>query len=79
MVGGQAGFAGHISIADGSKINAQSGVSKSIKTPNTSVTGTPATDFTAALRSQAMARNLPSLEKRIQELEKLVQELMLQS
>jgi UDP-3-O-[3-hydroxymyristoyl] glucosamine N-acyltransferase len=79
MVGGQAGFAGHISIANGSKINAQSGVSKSIKTPNTSVTGTPAADFTASLRSQAMARNLPSLEKRIQELEKLVQALMPQS
>ncbi len=78
MVGGQAGFAGHISIADGSKINAQSGVSKSIKTPNTTVTGSPAFDFTAALRSQALSRNLPSLEKRIYELEKLINELMLE-
>lgn len=78
MVGGQAGFAGHITVADGSKINAQSGVSKSIKMPNTTVNGTPATDFTASLRSQALGRNLPHLEKRIQELEKLVQELMLE-
>ncbi len=76
MIGGQAGIVGHIQIADGSKINAQSGVSKSIKTPNTSVTGSPAFDYTAALRSQALAKNLPLLEQRVKELEKLLQELM---
>jgi UDP-3-O-[3-hydroxymyristoyl] glucosamine N-acyltransferase len=76
MIGGQAGIVGHIQIADGSKINAQSGVSKSIKTPNTAVTGSPAFDYTAALRSQAVARNLPELEQRIKALEKILQELM---
>ena len=76
MIGGQAGIVGHIIIADGSKINAQSGVSKSLKTPNTTVTGSPAYDFTATLRSQALSRNLPTLEKRIFELEKLVQQLL---
>lgn len=76
MIGGQAGIVGHIQIADGSKINAQSGVSKSIKTPNTAVTGSPAFDYTAALRSQAVARNLPELEQRIKALEKMLQELM---
>lgn len=76
MIGGQAGIVGHITIADGSKINAQSGVSKSIKTPNTAVTGSPAFDYTAALRSQAVSRNLPEMEKRIKELEKLVQQLL---
>lgn len=76
MIGGQAGIVGHIQIADGSKINAQSGVSKSIKSPNTVVTGTPAFDYTAALRSQALARNLPELEQRIKALEKILQELM---
>ncbi|MCC6258577.1 MAG: UDP-3-O-(3-hydroxymyristoyl)glucosamine N-acyltransferase [Chitinophagaceae bacterium] len=75
MIGGQVGIVGHIQIADGSKINAHSGVSKSIKNPNTAVTGSPAFDYTAALRSQALSRNLPLLEKRIQELEKLVLEL----
>jgi len=77
MIGGQAGIVGHIQIADGAKINAQSGVSKSIKTPNSAVTGSPAFDYTAALRSQALSRNLPVLEKRIQELEKMVNELSL--
>jgi UDP-3-O-[3-hydroxymyristoyl] glucosamine N-acyltransferase len=72
MIGGQAGVVGHIQIADGSKINAQSGVSKSIKTPKSAVTGSPAFDYTSALRSQAVTRNLPELEKRIIELENQV-------
>lgn len=76
LIGGQAGIVGHLQIADGSKINAQSGVSKSIKTPNTAVTGSPAFDYTSALRSQAVSRNLPELEKRIKELEKLVEQLV---
>jgi UDP-3-O-[3-hydroxymyristoyl] glucosamine N-acyltransferase len=75
MIGGQAGIVGHVQIADGSKINAQSGVSKSIKTPNTAVTGSPAFDYTSALRSQAVARNLPELEKRLKALEALIAEL----
>lgn len=69
MIGGQAGVVGHIQIADGSKINAQSGVSKSIKIPNSAVTGSPAFDYTSTLRSQAVARNLPEMEKRLTELE----------
>lgn len=79
MIGGQVGIVGHIKIADGSKINAQSGVSKSIKNPNSAVTGSPAFDYTAALRSQAASRNLPSLEKRVMELEKLLKEMMVKS
>ena len=75
MIGGQAGIVGHIQIADGSKINAQSGVAKSIKTPNTAVTGSPAYDYGQALRSQILSRNLPELEKRIKELEQMVERL----
>ncbi|MEO5648047.1 MAG: UDP-3-O-(3-hydroxymyristoyl)glucosamine N-acyltransferase [Chitinophagaceae bacterium] len=76
MIGGQAGIVGHIQIADGAKINAQSGVSKSIKTPNSAVTGSPAFDYTSALRSQAINRNLPELEKRLLELEQMVKLLL---
>jgi UDP-3-O-[3-hydroxymyristoyl] glucosamine N-acyltransferase len=71
MIGGQAGIVGHITIGDGAKINAQSGVSKSLEAGKV-VTGSPAHDYTAALRSQATARKLPELEKRIKELEKLI-------
>jgi UDP-3-O-[3-hydroxymyristoyl] glucosamine N-acyltransferase len=76
MIGGQAGIVGHIQIADGSRINAQSGVSKSIKQPNATVTGSPAFDYTSALRSQALSRNLPGIEKRLKELEELVKQLL---
>lgn len=76
MIGGQAGIVGHLQIADGSKINAQSGVSKSIKTPNSAVTGSPAFDYTSSLRSQAISRNLPEMEKRLKELEQLVKQLL---
>ncbi len=75
QIGGQAGIVGHIQIADGTRINAQSGVSKSIKQPNSAITGSPAFDYTSALRSQAVSRNLPELEKRVAELEKIVQQL----
>lgn len=77
MIGGQAGIVGHIHIADGSKINAQSGVSKSIKTPNSAVTGSPAYDYTSTLRSQALTRTLPEMERRLKELEDLVKQLKL--
>ncbi|MFL9482345.1 UDP-3-O-(3-hydroxymyristoyl)glucosamine N-acyltransferase [Chitinophagaceae bacterium LWZ2-11] len=76
MIGGQAGIVGHIFLADGTKVNAQSGVTKSIKMPNNAVTGSPAYDYTSALRSQAISKSLPELEKRIVELEKMVQQLL---
>ncbi len=75
MIGGQVGIVGHLIIADGSKINAQSGVSKSMKTPGQVVTGSPAHEFTSALRSQALLRKLPELEKRVKELEEIVKQM----
>ena len=75
MIGGQAGVVGHVQIGDGAKVNAQSGVSKSIEAGK-AVTGSPAHDYTAALRSQAISRNLPELEKRVKALEALVKELI---
>jgi UDP-3-O-[3-hydroxymyristoyl] glucosamine N-acyltransferase len=71
MIGGQAGIVGHIHLADGTKVNAQSGVSKSTQ-PNAALTGSPAGDYTSMLRSQAVMKRLPELEKRIAELEKLL-------
>jgi UDP-3-O-[3-hydroxymyristoyl] glucosamine N-acyltransferase len=75
MIGGQVGIVGHINIADGTKIAGQSGISKSIREPNKSLIGSPAQDVALALRNQVVARNLPDLEKRIQDLEKLVAQL----
>ena len=75
MIGGQAGIVGHIQLGDGAKVNAQSGVSKSIDAGK-AVTGSPAYDYTAALRSQAVNRKLPELEKKIKELEAMIKQLM---
>jgi UDP-3-O-[3-hydroxymyristoyl] glucosamine N-acyltransferase len=75
MIGGQAGIGGHLQIADGSKINAQAGLGKNLKTA-AAVTGSPAYDYNKAIRSQAIARNLPEMEKRIKELEELVKQLL---
>jgi UDP-3-O-[3-hydroxymyristoyl] glucosamine N-acyltransferase len=76
MIGGQAGFAGHLQIADGSKIGAQSGIGKSLKKPNTAVIGTPAFDYASSMRSLAISRSLPEMEKRISDLEQLIQQLI---
>jgi UDP-3-O-[3-hydroxymyristoyl] glucosamine N-acyltransferase len=74
MIGGQAGIVGHIQVGDAAKVNAQSGVTKSIE-KGKAVTGTPAADYTQSLRSQALVRQLPELEKRIKELENIIKSL----
>ena len=69
MVGGQVGFAGHLKVADGTKIAAQSGITKTVKQSGITLNGTPALDNSAYLRLQAQLRTLPEMEKRLQELE----------
>jgi UDP-3-O-[3-hydroxymyristoyl] glucosamine N-acyltransferase len=66
---------GTLTLETGAKINAQSGVSKSVEAGK-AVTGSPAHDYTSALRSQAISRKLPELEKRIKELEAIVKQLI---
>ncbi|MBX9448335.1 MAG: UDP-3-O-(3-hydroxymyristoyl)glucosamine N-acyltransferase [Taibaiella sp.] len=70
IIGGQAGIVGHISLADGTKINAQSGVAKTVSEPNKALTGSPAFDYYASIKTQALTRKLPKLFKRLEELEK---------
>lgn len=70
MIGGQAGFVGHIHIADGTKVQAKSGVAKSIKKPNQAIQGAPAMDYVQAMRMYVVMRNLPDLQKRINQLER---------
>ncbi len=76
MLGGQVGLVGHIHIANGTRINAQSGISKSVTEPNTALNGTPAFDYKSSLKSQAIFRNLPELERRVKELEAQIKQLM---
>jgi UDP-3-O-[3-hydroxymyristoyl] glucosamine N-acyltransferase len=76
MIGGQVGIVGHITIADGTRINGQSGVSKSVTEPNTALNGRPAYEFGASMRAQAVYKKLPELDKKIKELEALVAQLV---
>jgi UDP-3-O-[3-hydroxymyristoyl] glucosamine N-acyltransferase len=69
-MGGQSGVIGHLSIAKGTKINGHSGVNKSIEIENSIVSGSPSFDIKTYLKSSVIFRNLPTLQQRIQELEK---------
>lgn len=75
VIGGQVGIVGHIHIADGTRINAQSGLSKSVSNENTTLNGTPAFEYKSSLKSQAIFRNLPELQHRLLKLEETVHEL----
>jgi UDP-3-O-[3-hydroxymyristoyl] glucosamine N-acyltransferase len=75
IIGGQVGIVGHIQIADGTRINAQSGLSKSVTAENAALNGSPAFDYKSSLKSQAIFRNLPVLQQRLSELEETVKEL----
>lgn len=72
VIGGQVGIVGHIVIADGTKINAQSGVSKSVKQEKSALTGSPAFDYNASMRSQVLIRKLPELYEKLLELEERI-------
>lgn len=74
VIGGQVGFAGHITIADGSQFGAQSGIGTNIKEPNGKWFGSPVTEVRTALKASAVYRRLPELEKRIDALEKKINE-----
>jgi UDP-3-O-[3-hydroxymyristoyl] glucosamine N-acyltransferase len=75
IIGGQVGMVGHISVAKGSQIQAQSGVSRPIGEEGKKWMGSPAFPYSDHMRSQIVFNRLPALEKRINELEKIITEL----
>jgi UDP-3-O-[3-hydroxymyristoyl] glucosamine N-acyltransferase len=75
MFGGQVGLIGHITIADGVKIAAQSGIPKSIKEEGAVVQGAPAFDFGQYQRSYVLFKNLPKLKSQLDELGRKVSDL----
>lgn len=75
MIGGQVGVVGHISIANGSQVQAQSGISRAITEESKKWMGSPAIKLNDHMRSQVVVNRLPELEKRILELEKIIKEL----
>lgn len=66
-IGGQVGFAPHIKTAKGVRINAQSGMSKSVLNEGTSMTGTPAQPYMDYNRAQVFLRRMESEIKHLKE------------
>ncbi len=75
IIGGQVGIVGHISIAKGSQVQAKSGIGRSIELENKKWAGAPATFYQDHMRSQVVLNRLPDLEKKIEELERIIIEL----
>ncbi len=73
-VGGQVGFAGHLEVGDKAIITAQSGTSHDIP-PGVVMSGSPAFDNAAWLRSTAVFAKLPDLARKIRDLEKEIRSL----
>ncbi|MCL7988321.1 UDP-3-O-(3-hydroxymyristoyl)glucosamine N-acyltransferase [Sphingobacterium sp. lm-10] len=74
ILGGQVGVVGHITVAPGTQVQAQSGINKTISEENKKWAGSPAFPYQGELRSQVLYAKLPELEKRIAELEKRLSE-----
>jgi UDP-3-O-[3-hydroxymyristoyl] glucosamine N-acyltransferase len=74
MIGGQVGIVGHLRIADGVKIDAQSGVNTSISEKGLAFRGSPIQPFQRQLRSELLFRKLEEMYKRIQTLEKALEQ-----
>ena len=75
MIGGQVGIVGHLVIADGTRVGAQAGIGSTLSQPNTTVQGSPAFNQKDFLRSSAIFRKLPTLLRRLDELEAKVRSL----
>jgi UDP-3-O-[3-hydroxymyristoyl] glucosamine N-acyltransferase len=73
MIGGQVGIVGHLTIGDNVKIAAQSGVAHNLKEGDLAQ-GSPAFDAGHYKRSYVVFRNLPAMNNKLNELEKLVKE-----
>ncbi|RLD81723.1 MAG: UDP-3-O-(3-hydroxymyristoyl)glucosamine N-acyltransferase [Bacteroidetes bacterium] len=71
QIGGQVGIVGHIIIGDNVRIQAQSGIARSIK-DNEVVQGSPALPYSDYNKSYVYFKNLPSLAKKIDALEKRI-------
>lgn len=75
FLAGQVGIADHIVIGDRVKIGSQSGIDKNIPDDEVRM-GTPALPGLKFHRSNAVFRNLPELQQRVNALEKALKQLM---
>ncbi|MEL6658149.1 MAG: UDP-3-O-(3-hydroxymyristoyl)glucosamine N-acyltransferase [Bacteroidota bacterium] len=74
-IGGQVGFVGHVNIADGTQIQAQSGIAGAIEEPNQAWFGSPAIPYRDYIRSYSVFKKLPDLYRQIHRLEQEIKAL----
>jgi UDP-3-O-[3-hydroxymyristoyl] glucosamine N-acyltransferase len=72
---GQVGVAGHLEIGDGAVATAQTGIPSSVEA-GAVVSGYPAIENRAWLKSSAVFAKLPELQRRLRELERKVESLL---
>nr|WP_121270002.1 UDP-3-O-(3-hydroxymyristoyl)glucosamine N-acyltransferase [Pedobacter schmidteae] len=77
VIGGQVGIAGHLSLAKGTQIGAQAGINFNITEENRQWHGSPAQPLRNWMRASVIFKQLPSVEKRIANLEAKIKELNL--
>ncbi len=70
MIGGQVGFVGHITVADKVKVQAGTGVSRSVKEVGATIYGYPHLPYFDYLRSYNIFKKLPQLAKDVDMLKK---------
>lgn len=75
ILGGQVGVVGHITIANGTQVQAQSGINKTLAEEGKKWMGTPVSKYNDHMRSQVVVQRLPELERKVQELEKIIKGL----
>ncbi len=68
-IAGQVGFVGHVRIADGTIVQAQTGVAQNVDEPNTVICGYPAIPYRDYVRSFAVFKRLPELDKKLKNIE----------
>jgi UDP-3-O-[3-hydroxymyristoyl] glucosamine N-acyltransferase len=71
---GQVGVVGHLELGDGVIASAQTGIPRSLPA-GSFVSGSPAIENRAWLKSTAVFARLPDLQRRLRELERLVEQL----
>ena len=70
IIGGQTAISGHLKLANKTTVAAVSGLSKSVKKEGEVLFGFMAYDMKKFLSSYAVFKNLPDINKRLNELEK---------
>ncbi len=77
QIGGQVGIGGHLNIPNRTIVTGRAGITKSFRREGLVLGGFPATENADFLKTHALYRQLPQVEKRLQDVEKAINTLSL--